>query len=174
MSPGTSSAVGNSCSRPSRITAAVDGNLFLNVLHRVSCLEFHQEIQEHAEQYDCDDDQPADVLSECKRYAAGNDQDDHERISEETEKTEQSSETGLPDQAVRAVEDAIAGGLLRSSAPPALRVVVAAAPGEADPRSLGETLLVFPPAAPPVAAALSYESTAQESISYPRRNVVQL
>ena len=79
MSPGTSSAIGSSCSFPSRITAAVMSNLLSNFFHGVSGLEFHQEIQEHAEQNDRDDDQPADVLSERKRYAAGNDQNDDQR-----------------------------------------------------------------------------------------------
>src|ERR1019366_4177357 len=80
------------------------GNLLLNVLHCVSGLEFHQEIQQYAEKYDCKDDQPADVLSECKRYAAGNDKNDDERITEETKKAEQRSEARLMDQAVWAVK----------------------------------------------------------------------
>src|ERR1019366_417374 len=87
------------------------GNLLLNVLDGVSRLEFHQEIQEYAEQNDRKDDQPADVLSECKRYAAGNDKDYDERISEETEKTEQCSEARLMDQAVWAVKTQSPPGL---------------------------------------------------------------
>src|SRR5664280_3664024 len=86
-------------------------NLLLNVLHCVPGLEFHQEIQEYAEQNDRKDDQPADVLPECKRYAAGNDKDDDERITEETKKTEQCSEARLMDQAVWAVKPQSPPGL---------------------------------------------------------------
>jgi len=60
-------------------------NLLLNFFHRVSSLEFHQEIQKHAEQYDSDDDQPTHVLSQFKRYAAGDHKNDDEGISEATE-----------------------------------------------------------------------------------------
>ena len=67
-------------------------------------LEFHQEIQDYAEQYDRKDDQPADVLSERKGYAAGNDKNDNERIAEETKKTKQGSEARLTDKAVWAVQ----------------------------------------------------------------------
>jgi hypothetical protein len=63
----------------------------------MSSLEFHQEIQEHAEQHDGDYDQPTDMLSERKRYATGNYKDDDEGVREETEKTEQRSEARLPD-----------------------------------------------------------------------------
>ena len=80
------------------------GNLLLNVLHGMPGLEFHQEIQDYAEQYDREDDQAADVLSERKRYTAGNDKDDDERVTEETKETEQCSEARLMDQAVGAVK----------------------------------------------------------------------
>src|SRR5271166_820311 len=72
-------------------------NLFLNVLNGVPGLELHQEIQDYAEQYDRKDDQPADVLSERKRYAACNYEDDDERIAEKTKEAEQGSETRLMD-----------------------------------------------------------------------------
>src|SRR5450631_860158 len=80
------------------------GNLFLNVLHCMPGLEFHQEIQDYAEQYDRKDDQPADVLSERERYAAGHDKDDDKRITEETKETEQYSEARLVDEGIWAVE----------------------------------------------------------------------
>ena len=76
----------------------------MNVLDGVPGLEFHQEIQDYAEQYDRKDNQPADVLSECKRYATGDDKDDNERITEETKETEQCSESRLMDKAVWAVK----------------------------------------------------------------------
>src|SRR5664279_2777434 len=87
------------------------GNLLLNILHGVPGLEFHQEIQDYAEQYDGKDDQPADVFSERKRYAAGNDKDDDKRITEETKKTEQCSEARLMDKAVWAVKTQSPAGL---------------------------------------------------------------
>src|SRR5271166_5107225 len=80
------------------------GNLFLNVLHGVPGLELHEEIQDYAEQYDRKDDQPADVLSQRKRYAAGNDKDNDERITEKTEETKQRSEARLVDKAIWAVK----------------------------------------------------------------------
>src|SRR5664280_2586691 len=87
------------------------GNLLLNVLDGVPGLEFHQEIQDYAEQYDREDDQPADVLSERKRYAAGNNKDDDERITEETKETEQCSEARLVDEGIRAVKTKSPPGL---------------------------------------------------------------
>src|SRR5271157_793172 len=86
-------------------------NLLLNVLYGVPGLEFHQEIQQHTEKYDRKDDQPADVLSECKRYAAGDDKDYDEGITEKTKKTEQCSEARLMDQAVWAVKTQSPPGL---------------------------------------------------------------
>src|ERR1017187_2378801 len=80
------------------------GNLFLNVLHGVPGLEFHEEIQDYAEQDNREDDQPADVLSERKRHAAGNDEDDDKRITEETEETKQCSEARLVDESIWAVK----------------------------------------------------------------------
>ena len=67
--------------------------------------EFHQEVQQHAERYDSDDDQAADMLSECERYAAGDDKNDDEGISEEAQKTDQRSEARLPHQGVWDIRD---------------------------------------------------------------------
>ena len=80
------------------------GNLFLNVLDGVPGLEFHQEIQDYAEQYDRKDDQPADVLSERKGYAAGNDKNDDERITEETKETKHGSEARFVDEGIWTVQ----------------------------------------------------------------------
>jgi hypothetical protein len=52
--------------------------LLPKLVDRTPSLEFHQEKQPHAA--DGDDDQPGGVLTECERYAAGNDKDDDERM----------------------------------------------------------------------------------------------
>ena len=66
-------------------------------------LEFHEEIQQYAEQNDGDDDRPAHRVTQSERYAAGNKKDDDKGIGEETENTEQRSEARLLHQAIWAI-----------------------------------------------------------------------
>ena len=104
MSPGTSSAIGSSCSRPSRITAAVVATCFRISSTACLSLKLHEEVQQHAEQDHRDDDQSADGVAQRERYAAGHEKDDDQGIGQETEEAEQRSEARLPHQAVRAIE----------------------------------------------------------------------
>jgi len=64
------------------------GNLLLNLLHRMSSLEFHEEVEQYAEQNDGDDDRPAHRVTQSDGYAAGNKKNDDEGIGKETENIE--------------------------------------------------------------------------------------
>src|ERR1019366_1698256 len=56
------------------------GDLFLNLLHGMSSLELHEEVQQHTEQDDGDDDQSTDSVTQRQRCTAGNKKDDDQWI----------------------------------------------------------------------------------------------
>ena len=64
MSPGTNSGYRQVLWSSISHHDSCYGNLFLNLLDGVLSLEFHQEIEDHAEKHDGDDDQSTNVLSE--------------------------------------------------------------------------------------------------------------
>jgi hypothetical protein len=68
------------------------GDLLLDLFHRVTRLELHEEVQQHAEQDHGDDDQSTDGVAERERNGAGDEKDDDEGIGQETEKTHQPCE----------------------------------------------------------------------------------
>lgn len=98
----------------------------------MSLLEFHQEIKDHAEQHDGDDDEPDDVLSECKKYALATAR--MMGIREENEKTESRSEAKFPDQGAWATETQLPAGPIVVS-PASVPVVVETALAVDDPGS---------------------------------------
>jgi hypothetical protein len=58
-----------------------------DLLHRMSSLELHKEVQQYAEQDHRDDDQPADRVTQHERDGAGYEKDDDEGIGKEAKKT---------------------------------------------------------------------------------------
>jgi hypothetical protein len=62
-------------------------HLLPDLLHRMSSLELHEEVQQYAEQDHRDDDQPADRVTQHERDGAGHEKDDDEGIGKEAKKT---------------------------------------------------------------------------------------
>jgi len=80
------------------------GNLFPNLCQRVLCLEFHEKVQQNAEEDYGDDDESANLVPQSQGYAAGDEKDDNEGIGKEAKEGEQACEARLLRHAVRAIK----------------------------------------------------------------------